>query len=498
MIDFKSLQNGSDVRGVAFKTEGGQPVNLTPYISARIACGFVTWLAARTGKNYLLIALGRDPRVTSLEMEKAIREMIARAGCEVHICDIATTPEMFMTTILPGMSEPVCDGAIMITASHLPYDRNGMKFFTKFGSLDSDEVAQVLRFAEDVDDNFSINREWKWVFPRKMMDEYSVHLRKVICEGLNAKEEDKPLLGLHIVVDAGNGSGGFYVSKVLEPLGADCSGSQFLEPDGMFPNHVPNPEDKEALESICSAVKNGKADLGIIFDTDVDRAAAVGSDGREISRNRIVALASYIAAKNHPGTTIVTDSITSTQLTEYIENVLGCKHLRFKRGYKNVINKGQELVKEGVDCQLAIETSGHAAMKENYFFDDGAYLATKIVIEAALLKKEGKHVEDLIADLKDPLEAIEVRFKVEAEDFGSYAQGVLDYVQENAQKIEGWNIETPNYEGVRVNVPGGWFLLRKSLHDPVMPLNIESDIEGGTKETLEKIKEMLSGFDKLK
>ncbi|MBR0482360.1 MAG: phosphomannomutase/phosphoglucomutase, partial [Firmicutes bacterium] len=226
--------------------------------------------------------------------------------------------------------------------------------------------------------------------------------------------------------------------------------------------------------------------------------AAVGSDGREIARNRIVGLAAYIASKDHPGTTIVTDSITSTQLHDFIENKLGCRHLRFKRGYKNVISKGQELNREGTDCQLAIETSGHAAMKENYFLDDGAYLATKIVIEAALLKKEGKHIEDLIADLKDPLEAKEVRFKVLAEDFSSYAQGVLDFVEAEAPKIPGWSLEDPNYEGVRVNVPGGWFLLRKSLHDPVMPLNIESDIKGGAEETLAKLKAMLSVFDQLK
>ena len=497
MWNYKALQNGSDIRGIAVKTEGGQPVNLSPYTCAKIACGFVIWLSAITGKNYLHIAIGRDPRISSEDIEKAVREMIARAGCEVHICGLATTPEMFMSTVMPGMSEPACDGAIMITASHLPYDRNGMKFFTKHGCLGSSEIEQILKFAEDVNDNFSINREWKWVFPRKMMEEYSAHLRRVICEGLGASEDEKPLSGLRIAVDAGNGSGGFYVTDVLEPLGADCSGSQFLEPDGMFPNHAPNPEDPEALESICRAVKENGADLGIIFDTDVDRAAAVGSDGKEIARNRIVALAAYIASKDHPGTTIVTDSITSTQLGEYIEKELGCRHFRFRRGYKNVIDKGRELESEGIDCQLAIETSGHAAMKENYFLDDGAYLATKIVVEAARLKKDGKHIEDLIAGLKDPLEAKEVRFKVLAEDFSSYAQKVLDFVEKEAPKLEGWSLELPNYEGVRVNVPGGWFLLRKSLHDPVMPLNIESDVKGGVEETLKKIKELLSSFDGL-
>lgn len=153
------------------------------------------------------------------------------------------------------------------------------------------------------------------------------------------------------------------------------------------------------MNSIMTKVISSGADFGLIFDTDVDRSAAVDGKGREIARNGIVAMAAALVAEEHPGTTVVTDSITSRQLTDFIENRLGLRHLRFKRGYKNVINKAQELNAEGIDCQLAIETSGHAALKENYFLDDGAYLATKIVIKAAQLRKEGKTLDSVIEDL---------------------------------------------------------------------------------------------------
>ena len=103
---------------------------------------------------------------------------------------------------------------------------------------------------------------------------------------------DRPLENLKIVVDAGNGVGAFYAEKVLVVLGADISGSCYLEPDGRFPNHIPNPENKQAMQSICAAVKKAKADLGVIFDTDVDRAACVDAGGVEINGNRLVALAS--------------------------------------------------------------------------------------------------------------------------------------------------------------------------------------------------------------
>uniref|UniRef100_A0ACD6ARG0 Uncharacterized protein n=1 Tax=Avena sativa TaxID=4498 RepID=A0ACD6ARG0_AVESA len=144
--------------------------------------------------------------------------------------------------------------------------------------------------------------------------------------------------------------------KVLKPLGAVTSGSQFLEPDGLFPNHIPNPEDKAAMEAITQAVLNKNADLGIIFDTDVDRSAAVDSSGRELNRNRLIALMSAIVLEEHPGTTVVTDSVTSDGLTTFIEKKLGGKHHRFKRGYKNVIDEAIRLVKDSRPDKIS---SGH-------------------------------------------------------------------------------------------------------------------------------------------
>lgn len=121
------------------------------------------------------------------------------------------------------------------------------------------------------------------------------------------------------------------------------------------------------MASISKRVLESGADFGLIFDTDVDRSSAVDKYGKEISRNAIVAMAAALIAVEHPGTTVVTDSITSDQLTVYLEKCLGLKHLRFKRGYKNVINKAIELNESGVDSQLAIETSGHAAYKRELF-----------------------------------------------------------------------------------------------------------------------------------
>jgi len=309
--------------------------------------------------------------------------------------------------------------------------------------------------------------------------------------------------GLHEFNHAGNGSGGFFPHNVLKPLGAGISGSQFLEPDGTFPNHEPNPENKNAMESISDAVLKNNADLGIIFDTDVDRSSAVDRNGNPISRNSLIALASSMLAKGFPGTTIVTDSVTSTHLTDFIEGRLGLKHLRFKRGYKNVIDKSRQLNADGIDSQLAMETSGHGAFKENYFLDDGAYTAVKIIIEAAKLHGSGKSISSLIKDLKAPAEAEEIRIAINVDDFSSYGDTVLSRLLEwtNLKEDDGLSLETPNYEGVRINFDqgsgNGWALLRKSLHDPILPLNIESDDVGGVTAIKNLLRSFLIEFDKL-
>jgi len=327
----------------------------------------------------------------------------------------------------------------------------------------------------------------------EFMDTYA----GILCEKVRAVAgTDKPLTGKRIVVDAGNGTGGFYAEKVLQALGADTTGSRYLYPDGSFPNHIPNPEDAEAMESIRAAVLENKADLGLIFDTDVDRAGAVLPNGEELNRNRLIAILSAILLREHPGTTIVTDSITSTGLAKFIAD-RGGVHRRFKRGYRNVINESMRLNKAGQDSQLAIETSGHAAMKENYFLDDGAYLVTRLLMELA----RGTDLESLIAGLEEPAESVEFRMNILAEDFKACGQQCLDELLEKAGTMPGWTVAPDNCEGVRVQLAeghgSGWFLLRLSLHDPLLPLNIESDIPGGAKLIARELLPLVQRWDKV-
>ena len=491
-MDYKKLQNGSDIRGVALEGIEGQHVNLTEQVCRDIGRGFALWLKNKTGKESgIRVAVGRDSRLSGEPLCGWICDAMVQQGLLVTNFGMASTPAMFMSTVTEGF---LFDGSVMITASHLPFNRNGFKFFTAQGGLEKGDIKEILTYAEGSEvTGLSAGTLEDGAF----MDTYAAILADKIRA---ATGEEKPLEGFRIVVDAGNGAGGFYADKVLKPLGANTDGSRYLDPDGSFPNHIPNPEDKEAMESITEAVRETGADLGIIFDTDVDRAGAVLSDGSELNRNRIIAMLAAILLREHPGTTIVTDSITSTGLANFIEGKGGVHH-RFKRGYRNVINESIRLNDLGQDSQLAIETSGHGAFKENYFLDDGAYIVTKLLIELARGKKEGYTLESLIADLQEPAESKEFRMNILLDDFKAYGQQVIDELTAYVTKQPGWSLAPNNFEGVRVNLDeahgNGWFLLRLSLHDPLLPLNIESNDVGGVKIIAKELAAFVANYDKL-
>lgn len=492
------LQNGTDVRGIAIE-QSDFKVTLTNEVIKWISSGFLIWLENKKNiqsKN-IKIAVGMDSRLSGPSLKSSVIDGLTSLGCDVYDCGMSTTPAMFMSTILENYK---CDGAIMITASHLPYYYNGMKFFTENGGCDKEDIKNILTIANKQDFKYSDIKGI--VHEINLIDEYSNLLINSIREGVASESiYDRPLSGFKIVVDAGNGAGGFFAHKVLKNLGADISGSQFTEPDGRFPNHIPNPENKEAMESIRKAVLDNNADLGIIFDTDVDRAAIVGSNGVEINRNALIALISSIILEEHPKTIVVTDSVTSTGLKEFIETNLGGTHHRFKRGYRNVINEAIRLNDDGKECHLAIETSGHAALKENYFLDDGAYLISKILIKMARLNREGKNIESLIENLKLPFESCEYRIKISNENFRDYGSVILDDLKSFIDKEPDWDFTPNNYEGIRVSCKtegsDDWFLLRLSLHEPVLALNVESDIKGGLQTILSKLKPFLSKYDQL-
>ncbi|KAG6405547.1 hypothetical protein SASPL_133137 [Salvia splendens] len=291
-----------------------------------------------------------------------------------------------------------------------------------------------------------------------------------------------------IIVNAGNGSGGFFTWDVLDKLGADTFGSLHLNPDGMFPNHIPNPEDKTAMALTLAAVLQTNADLGIVFDTDVDRSGVVDKDDNPINGDKLIALMSAIVLKEHPGTTVVTDARTSLALTRFITD-RGGRHCLYRVDYHNVIDKGAQLNRDDVETHLMMETSGHGALKENYFLDDGS--------------EEG--IGSLIKDLEETLESVELRMDVLSEPRFAKAKAVeiieefRNYIGEG--KLEGWELDSCGdcwvSDGCLVDSNEAAFAIDTHmyrakvcssdegeygwihLHNPNIAVNLQSTIRGG-------------------
>lgn len=353
------------------------------------------------------------------------------------------------------------------------------------------------------------------------MPDYKDSLRNAIIREVKGEATgDRPLEGLRIVVNAGNGAGYFF-GDILNDLGADVSHSILLQPDGTFPSGVPNPEDRKMIKETTMKCEECNADLGILFDTDADRSGFIlprtvdggnNADYEPLNRNRLIALLSTIFAKSSPGSTIVTDSVTSEGLSKFLVNDLDLIHVRFLKGYANVIGKAREILENGTgQAEMAIETSGHCAMRENGWMDDGTYTAVKVVgLLARTVKEGGNSLLDSISGLEEMPVEDEIRMEVVDGSldstgliFDQLAEAIARRANEKGGE-EGWELDEENLEGVRVRTGGGgFFMLRKSLHDPLISLQVEGKSHDEVKSNvilpvlaiIEKHPSILDGLD---
>lgn len=226
---------------------------------------------------------------------------------------------------------------------------------------------------------------------------------------------------------------------------------------------------------------------------DADRCGLVAprtitEDGRHsnyeaINRNRLIALMGVIFARQSPGCSIVTCSVTSEGLANFLQQNLGLSHVRHIKGYANVIHRAKTLSESGVaNVEVAIETSGHCALKENDYLDDGTFTAVKTIglLAREKAKNPRRSLLSLIDALKEMPEVVEIRISPLDGTLESTAR-LFDYaafeIEAGCSTVSDWSLDTENLEGVRVSVgsDGTFFMLRKSLHDPVLSFQIEAE-----------------------
>jgi phosphomannomutase len=504
---------------------------------------------------FLTVAVGCDPRPHGPRLADALcrgLEDRGRAAAQqnesARIRTVfvspqhATTPACayFCSSAAAGTEDRpnLADAAVMVTASHLPVDRNGFKVF-RTNVCDNDAEC-LLQGPQTVLTTAAFVHEWARRTARHVsslytgglmippssgpgtvyttgghvptyMNEYAEHLKRAVYRELSIPSDTvgaQPLAGLKIVLNAGYGSGGFF-QQVLEDLGADTTGSIGCDAaqdfDQPFPLGVPNPEYPPMIEATMKACKSVQADLGIMLDTDADRCGFVvpsvtGGGYEPLNRNRLIALLGVVMSRQYTaeGCTVVTDSVTSEGLTVFLQDCLGLQHHRYLKGYANVIGKARELTEAGAcNAALAIETSGHCAFRENGYMDDGTYTAVKVVsLLATEQSKMNQRVEDvsssllldLIKDMPELDEIHELRMTVfdgSLETMRSIFDRVCQVVGDACGEVPTWAVDQENLEGIRVRVrntgeqsaydiaPGSFFMLRPSLHDPIISLQVE-------------------------
>ena len=230
----------------------------------------------------------------------------------------------------------------------------------------------------------------------------------------------------------------------------------------------------------------------------------VRSEYEALSGNRLIALLSVMFSSSSPGCTIVTDSTTSEGLNKFLEDSLGLRHYRFLRGYANVIGKAKELSESGdANAEVAIETSGHCAMKENGYVDDGTYTAVKIIGLLARTAALGEgSLLDLISQLGEMEYCKECRLKAtdgSLETTTTIFKKAEQSLKEMCDSMDDWTLDEDNREGLRFRLSsGGFFMVRQSLHDPVIIPYVESISEDEAQEKVVKpLLSLFSQFDSL-
>ncbi|KAL3902857.1 MAG: hypothetical protein SGARI_005646, partial [Bacillariaceae sp.] len=291
---FAQLLSGSDIRGryvatpktavgarsfAALAHAIGQINNnapaLTPFAAHCLGHAFASMIAAsNSDKTTTTICLGRDPREHGVVLADAFcRGAASVEGVKVVYTGIATTPALFESSL--------CDGGVMVTASHLPSDRNGLKFFDKQGGFKKKDIQQMIGMAQEYAQTWfdqgilPPSSGSDGVFCSEVVDWmplYEDRLKEALRNQVQNSDIDNnlPLNGLYIVLNSGNGSGGFF-QKVLQDLGANVDGSIHTAHDPEFPYGVPNPENDSMIQETIKACEEAHADLGILLDTDADR-----------------------------------------------------------------------------------------------------------------------------------------------------------------------------------------------------------------------------------
>jgi phosphomannomutase/phosphoglucomutase len=423
-----------DIRGVAV----GDSPQITPDVARMVGKALGTYLPKNFGTERLFV--GSDNRLTSPDLRAAMIEGVASTG--LHVTDIGQvlTPTVYFASATYGDK----GAGVMITGSHLATQYNGIKMAYGALALSGDQIQALLQIIQA--GNYAHGSGIIDSDPN-MVHKHMDHIGGMVSF-------PRPL---KVVLDAGNGLSGTYVYPLLKKLGLEVHGL-YLESDGTYPNHLPNPEDPEMTKDLEAAVVEKGADLGLSFDGDSDRCGFIDNHGHHIAADRLLALLAKDVLTRHPGAPIVYDVKASMALSDYIKKH-GGQPVMWKSGHSLMKAKMHEL-----KSPLGGEVSGHLFWGDNYFgFDDAPLVALKAL---EIISKSGKTISELFEDVPKLVATPEI-IMTAADDrkfviISDVSAGLSDKYEVNT------------LDGARAQFEHGWGLVRASNTQPAITMRFEA------------------------
>jgi phosphomannomutase/phosphoglucomutase len=398
------------------------------------------------GRSQYRVAVGRDARPSGVKLATQFMDAIQDEGADVLDIAVVPTPLVYFSSFTQDV-----DAAVSITGSHNPSEYNGFKLCVGSSTLHGEQIQALLAICRALVDRPAPKapargkRETKDIIPEYWKD---IAGRVKLARPLT------------VVLDAGNGTASHVAPKLIESLGCKVI-PLFCELDGTFPNHHPDPTVVENLEDLRAAVAKNKADLGIAYDGDADRIGAVDEKGTVIFGDELMVLYAREILSRKPGATIISEVKSSHRLYEDIA----------KRGGRPVMWKtGHSLIKAKMKqehAELAGEMSGHMFFADRYYgYDDAIYASVRLL---ELVAAQPKPFSTLLADLPPSVSTPEIR--VDCPDDVKF-KVVARVRDELASKFK-----TVDIDGVRIETPLGWGLLRASNTQPVVVMRFEARSE---------------------
>ena len=415
-----------------------------------------SYAALATEEGARRVAVGRDGRTHSPELESALVEGLTRGGLDVVRIGMGPSPMLYFATATLGV-----DGGIQVTGSHNPADYNGFKMLLNGRSVFGEEIQALGRRAAAA--------EWSEgqgkVEQADVEDAYAARLVEDFEGGT-----------FRIGWDAGNGAAGTVLEKLVERLPGEHH-TLYTDVDGAFPNHHPDPTVEANLADLKALVAYEELDFGIAFDGDGDRIGAVDGKGRVIWGDQLLAILAGPVLEEIPGATIIADVKASQVLFDRIAE-LGGTPLMWKTGHSLIKSKMKE-----TGAPLAGEMSGHIFFQHRWYgFDDALYAAVRLIEAVA---KSGKSLTQLMDEMPKSVATPEMRFTVDASRKFAVVEEVLGRLSADGAKVDAT-------DGARVSTADGWWLLRASNTQDVLVARAEARDEAGLSRLVAQIDEALA------